>query len=279
MCSRIRAGACASPRSSRRSSPSKRWRKGACSSHPTSAATASSFATARPGSCFRPATRLRLRARSNPFSTGATSGRECRRRRDVMSRPSARGPAALRATLTSTPRCAPSRRASACPLRWKGHSAMGGIYGILQLDGASVAADLLRPMAQVTIHRGPDDEGIHADGPLAFGMRRLSIIDLAGGHPPLPNKEGPLWLVANGEIYNYRELRGTLVASGHRFRTGSDCETILHLYEQYGDEVVGHLNGMFAFALWDTRRRRLLVGRDRLGIKPVYLWNDGRRLV
>jgi asparagine synthase (glutamine-hydrolysing) len=154
-----------------------------------------------------------------------------------------------------------------------------GIYGILELDGSAAAAESLRPMGRLTVHRGPDDEGSYVNGPLAMGMRRLSIIDVAGGHQPLSNEDQTLWLVANGEIYNYRELRATLEAQGHRFQTGSDCETILHLYAQHGDEFLGHLNGMFAFALWDVRRRRLLVGRDRLGIKPLYLWNDGRRLV
>ena len=156
---------------------------------------------------------------------------------------------------------------------------MCGIYGILQLDGSPAAAEALQAMGQVTIHRGPDDEGAHADGPLAFGMRRLSIIDLAGGHQPLSNEDGTLWLVANGEIYNYQELRRELTAQGHRFKTGSDCETILHLYEEHGDDCVQHLNGMFAFALWDARRRRLLIGRDRLGIKPIYLCSDGKRLL
>ena len=156
---------------------------------------------------------------------------------------------------------------------------MCGIYGILQLDGSPAPADALRGMGELTIHRGPDDEGMHVDGPLAFGMRRLSIIDVAGGHQPLTNEDGTLWLVANGEIYNYRELRDDLAAKGHRFRTGSDCETILHLYEAHGDEFVERLNGMFAFALWDSRRKRLLLGRDRLGIKPLYLWQDGRRLI
>jgi len=154
-----------------------------------------------------------------------------------------------------------------------------GIYGILELDGSAAAAESLRPMGRLTVHRGPDDEGSYVNGPLAMGMRRLSIIDVAGGHQPLSNEDQTLWLVANGEIYNYRELRATLEAQGHRFQTGSDCETILHLYAQHGDEFLGLLNGMFAFALWDVRRRRLLVGRDRLGIKPLYLWNDGRRLV
>ena len=156
---------------------------------------------------------------------------------------------------------------------------MCGIYGILELDGSAAAAESLRPMGRLTVHRGPDDEGSYVNGPLAMGMRRLSIIDVAGGHQPLSNEDQTLWLVANGEIYNYRELRATLEAQGHRFQTGSDCETILHLYAQHGDEFLGLLNGMFAFALWDVRRRRLLVGRDRLGIKPLYLWNDGRRLV
>ena len=156
---------------------------------------------------------------------------------------------------------------------------MCGIYGILQQDGASVSQDLLRPMAQMTVHRGPDDEGVHIDGPLALGMRRLSIIDLAGGHQPLTNEDRTLWLVANGEIYNYRELRSALAARGHRFSTGSDCETILHLYAEHGDDFIRHLNGMFAFALWDARRRRLLIGRDPLGIKPLYLTETGGRLI
>ena len=155
---------------------------------------------------------------------------------------------------------------------------MCGIYGVLQLDGEPASATVLGGMGQRTIHRGPDDEGAYADGPIALGMRRLSIIDLAGGHQPLTNEDGTLWLVANGEIYNYRELQRDLAAQGHRFKTGSDCETLLHLYEQYGDDCVRHVNGMFAFALWDASRRRLVVARDRLGIKPLYVWCDGRRL-
>lgn len=155
---------------------------------------------------------------------------------------------------------------------------MCGIYGVLHLDGTPASAEALRPMGCLTIHRGPDDQGQHVQGPMAMGMRRLSIIDVQGGHQPLTNEDATLWLVANGEIYNYRELRADLEARGHRFRTGSDCETLLHLYEEEGDGFVERLNGMFAFALWDARRGRLLVGRDRLGIKPLYLWNDGRRL-
>ena len=155
---------------------------------------------------------------------------------------------------------------------------MCGIYGVLQLDGEPVSTAVLDGMGRRTIHRGPDDEGAYADGPVALGMRRLSIIDVAGGHQPLSNEDGTLWLVANGEIYNYRELRQRLAAQGHRFKTASDCETLLHLYEQYGDDCVQHVNGMFAFALWDAKRQRLIVARDRLGIKPIYVWCDGRRL-
>jgi asparagine synthase (glutamine-hydrolysing) len=154
-----------------------------------------------------------------------------------------------------------------------------GIYGVLDLDGRPASPDLVSRMARLTVHRGPDDEGMHLDGPCAIGMRRLSIIDVAGGHQPLSNADETLWLVCNGEIYNFRELRRELEAKGHRFRTRSDSETLIHLYAEHGDAFVGRLNGMFAFALWDARRRRLLVGRDRLGIKPVYLYQDGARFV
>ncbi len=156
---------------------------------------------------------------------------------------------------------------------------MCGIHGILDLTGAPVPPEVISRMGRITRHRGPDDEGIHTDGALAIGMRRLSIIDLAGGHQPLSNEDGSLWLVANGEIYNYRELARELTAQGHHLRTGSDCETLLHLYEQHGDDFLAQVNGMFAFALWDARRKRLLLGRDRLGIKPLYVWNDGKRIV
>jgi asparagine synthase (glutamine-hydrolysing) len=156
---------------------------------------------------------------------------------------------------------------------------MCGIYGVFQLDGQPVSRDLLARMGRVTVHRGPDDEGMHLDGACAIGMRRLSIIDVAGGHQPLSSEDGTLWLVCNGEIYNFRELRRDLEARGHRFKTGSDSETLIHLYAEHGDAFVERLNGMFAFALWDARRRRLLVGRDRLGIKPVYLHDDGKRVV
>jgi len=155
---------------------------------------------------------------------------------------------------------------------------MCGIHGIIQLDGSPVDPRLLSAMGKVTLHRGPDDEGMHIDGNAGIAMRRLSIIDLAGGHQPLSNVEGTLWLVCNGEIYNYRELRAELQAQGHVFKTGSDSEVLLHGYAQAGDAFVQRCNGMFDFALWDARRRRLLIGRDRIGVKPLYVAQDGRRL-
>lgn len=133
-------------------------------------------------------------------------------------------------------------------------------------------------MGNITRHRGPDDEGMHIDGPCGIAMRRLSIIDLAGGHQPLSNTDQTLWLVCNGEIYNYRELRTELQAKGYHFKTGSDSEVLLHLYDAEGDDFVLRLNGMFDFALWDARRRRLLIGRDRLGVKPLYIRQDTQGL-
>lgn len=156
---------------------------------------------------------------------------------------------------------------------------MCGIYGILQMDGTAAPVNAMRAMAQTIVHRGPDDGDLHADDACAIGMRRLSIIDVAGGHQPLSNADGTLWLVANGEIYNYREIRAQFEAEGYRFKTSSDCETILPLYERYGGACVEHLNGMFGFALWDSRAKRLLLGRDRLGIKPIYLYQDSHRLI
>ncbi len=129
---------------------------------------------------------------------------------------------------------------------------------------------VLEAMTDSLRHRGPDDEGFHYGDGVALGHRRLSIIDLAGGHQPLANEDGSIVLICNGEIYNHRELRERLLAAGHRFRTQSDCEVILHLYEDRGDRCVHDLIGMFAFALWDARQRRLLLVRDRLGIKPLY---------
>ncbi len=157
---------------------------------------------------------------------------------------------------------------------------MCGIYGIVGLEaGVRPSTAALARMAAVTVHRGPDDEGKYEDGEIVLGMRRLSIIDLAGGRQPIVNEDGTIRVVCNGEIYNYRELGEALRAAGHRLGSRSDCEVLVHLYEEQGDAFVTRLNGMFAFALWDARRHRLVVGRDRLGIKPLYYRQDGAELL
>jgi asparagine synthase (glutamine-hydrolysing) len=157
---------------------------------------------------------------------------------------------------------------------------MCGIYGILALSGAQqYERATLRAMGDAIVHRGPDDEGSYADGPLLLGMRRLSIIDVAGGHQPLTNEDGSVVVVCNGEIYNYRELRKQLEAQGHRFATHSDTEVIAHLYEERGDDFLAALDGMFGLALWDRKRQRLVVARDPLGIKPLYYRLNERELM
>ncbi len=156
---------------------------------------------------------------------------------------------------------------------------MCGIYGIAALREIPLPdPSILARMAGVTVHRGPDDEGLYSGPGIRMGMRRLSILDVAGGHQPLPNEDGTVQVVCNGEIYNFRELTADLERAGHRFRTRSDSEVLVHLYEEHGDDFVRLLNGMFGFALWDVRRRRLLLGRDRLGIKPLYYRQDGSTL-
>ena len=157
---------------------------------------------------------------------------------------------------------------------------MCGIHGIVSLSDRPLPdhADTLERMAGVTVHRGPDDQGAYIHEQLAMGMRRLSIIDLEGRQQPLCNEDESIWLVCNGEIYNFQSLREQLRAQGHRFRTGSDSEVALHLYEQHGDEFVKHLDGMYGLALWDSKRRRLILARDRLGIKPIYYHSNGSRL-
>ena len=119
-------------------------------------------------------------------------------------------------------------------------------------------------------HRGPDDAGYYTDGGCGIGMRRLSIIDLNTGHQPISNEDGSVWIVFNGEIYNYQELRADLAVRGHRFTTQSDTEAVVHLYEEFGPEGIARLRGMFAYAIWDGRRRQLLLARDRFGKKPLY---------
>jgi asparagine synthase (glutamine-hydrolysing) len=157
---------------------------------------------------------------------------------------------------------------------------MCGICGIYEFDRReSFPHEVIRKMTDTIVHRGPDDEGFYTDAGVGFGFRRLSIIDVSGGHQPISNEDGSLWVMLNGEIYNYPELRRELDSKGHRFTTRSDTETIVHLYEEYGEKCFERLRGMFAIALWDSRERKLLLARDRLGKKPLYYASDGRRLV
>jgi len=157
---------------------------------------------------------------------------------------------------------------------------MCGIAGVYNVaSGEPVSRDLLKAMTDSLVHRGPDDEGFFFSGPFGLGHRRLSIIDLPGGHQPLANEDQTVWAILNGEIYNYPELREELLKKGHSFRTRSDTEVIVHLYEEHGEGCFERLRGMFTIALWDEKERKLLLARDRVGKKPLfYLW-DGRRIV
>ncbi|MFI5324719.1 MAG: asparagine synthase (glutamine-hydrolyzing) [Candidatus Rokuibacteriota bacterium] len=155
---------------------------------------------------------------------------------------------------------------------------MCGIAGVFRRDGAPVDMGLLRRMTDILAHRGPDGDGFHVEGPVGLGHRRLAIIDLSTGDQPMASADGSAWIIYNGEIYNYRELRQELIARGFTFRTTSDTEVVLTAYLAWGPECVRRLRGMFAFAIWDERARRLFLARDRVGIKPlVYAW-DGRTL-
>ncbi len=157
---------------------------------------------------------------------------------------------------------------------------MCGIYGLLELNpsGASYR-DVLACMGEVIAHRGPDDQGHYFGRGIALGMRRLSIIDIAGGHQPIANEDETVWIVLNGEIYNFQQLRDELQKKGHRFRTRADTEVIVHLYEEEGLEFFQRLRGMFGLALWDARRERLVLGRDRIGEKPLYVRREPGRLL
>src|SRR4051812_8158170 len=156
---------------------------------------------------------------------------------------------------------------------------MCGIAGIMTLSERTVALEEVRSMCDAMVHRGPDDEGFHVAPGIGLGMRRLSIIDIDGGHQPVQNEDGTIWVVFNGEIYNFKGLRRALKDQGHIFRTETDTEVIVHLYEQYGEGCVEKMRGMFAFALWDQRRRKLVIGRDRLGKKPLFYAVVGGRLM
>src|SRR6266478_2057528 len=157
---------------------------------------------------------------------------------------------------------------------------MCGIAGMVQThpDGA-VDNPLIHRMCEAIVHRGPDEEGIFVKDGVGLGMRRLSIIDLAGGQQPIFNEDRSVWIVYNGEIYNFQELRSQLQAKGHILSTHCDTEVIVHLYEEYGAECVQKLRGMFAFALYDERAGRLLLARDRLGKKPLHYALAGGRLL
>ena len=153
---------------------------------------------------------------------------------------------------------------------------MCGICGHLnsERDRPMNAALLIR-MNQTLQHRGPNDEGFYADGNISMAMRRLSVIDLVGGKQPVTNEDGTVAVTFNGEIYNFKQLRTELIQAGHRFATNSDTEVIVHAYEQWDDDALNHFNGMFAIALWDKRRERLLLARDRMGKKPLY-WHHSQ---
>ncbi|MHC4817957.1 MAG: asparagine synthetase B family protein, partial [Planctomycetota bacterium] len=178
---------------------------------------------------------------------------------------------------------------------------MCGIAGYVRFDGGPVDLDLLVRMTRTLEHRGPDEEGYFVNRPrdtlgmpgvplhglrgergagnAGLGHRRLSIIDLESGQQPLCNEDGTVWISFNGEIYNFQELHEDLERRGHRFHTRSDTETIVHAYEEWGEEAIPRLRGMFALAIWDERKQRLLLARDRMGKKPLYYLHDGRRVV
>ena len=152
---------------------------------------------------------------------------------------------------------------------------MCGIAGILSVDKRGS----IRGMTDALGHRGPDGVGYFEDDKIALGHTRLSIIDLEGGAQPISNEDNSLQLICNGEIYNSPQLRQKLIGKGHRFKTNSDVEVILHLYEEHGKRCVNYLRGMFAFALWDSRAKSLFLGRDQLGQKPLFYYRDGATFV
>jgi asparagine synthase (glutamine-hydrolysing) len=157
---------------------------------------------------------------------------------------------------------------------------MCGICGIFEFDQTRKPnCAEVQAMNNTLSHRGPDDDGVYVDSGIGLGHRRLSIVDVAGGHQPISNEDGTVWVLLNGEIYNYPELRPQLLARGHRLVTRSDTEAIVHLYEDYGEECFTHLRGMFAIALWDSRERKLLLARDRAGEKPLFYYRDNKRLL
>ncbi|HEV2130724.1 MAG TPA: hypothetical protein VGR27_06455, partial [Longimicrobiaceae bacterium] len=157
---------------------------------------------------------------------------------------------------------------------------MCGIVAVRRFDGAAVDGGRLREMRDLMFHRGPDDVDIYLDGPVGLGHRRLSIVDLSpAGRQPMCNEDQSVWLICNGEIYNFIELRAELRQRGHSFGSSSDSEVILHLYEELGEHCLQRLNGMFAFVIWDAKRRVLFAARDRLGIKPLHYYQDESQFI
>ena len=155
---------------------------------------------------------------------------------------------------------------------------MCGIAGLVNFNEKESWEAVLNPMLRSMHHRGPDATGVYHSDAAGLGHARLSIIDLGGGHQPIRNETGDIWIVFNGEIFNYPELTEMLVKKGHHFYTQSDTEVIVHLYEEHGSDLFRHLNGQFAIAIWDQRRRSLLLGRDRMGIRPLFYHHTGNRL-
>jgi asparagine synthase (glutamine-hydrolysing) len=157
---------------------------------------------------------------------------------------------------------------------------MCGLTGIFEYERLTeVSKDLVHRMNETIVHRGPDDEGIFVGPGIGLGFRRLSIIDLSGGHQPISNEDGSIWVMLNGEIYNYPELRKEMLEKGHILATRSDTETIVHLYEEYGEECFARLRGMFAVVIWDSNQRKLLMARDRVGKKPLFYSADSKRVL
>lgn len=156
---------------------------------------------------------------------------------------------------------------------------MCGIAGFLNLDGRPADPFLLERMIRTLNYRGPDGTGSYTNGPVGLAHNRLSIIDIAGGHQPMQCDEGELWITFNGEIFNFIELRDELIERGHRFSTRSDTEVILRLYQEYGPDCVQHMNGQWAFAIWDANRRRMFLSRDRVGVRPLFYTNAGRSFI
>jgi asparagine synthase (glutamine-hydrolysing) len=157
---------------------------------------------------------------------------------------------------------------------------MCGLTGIFEYERPTeIPQDLVHRMNETIVHRGPDDEGIFVGPGIGLGFRRLSIIDVAGGHQPISNEDGTIWVMLNGEIYNYPELSKEMLSRGHRLATRSDTETIVHLYEEYGEECFARLRGMFAIIIWDSRNRKLLMARDRVGKKPLFYAADRKRIM